>query len=276
MATAQVARAPRQASLSQAPRAGLGGALRSEFTKLWSLRSTYWTLLTLAVMTVGIGVLASSGTVHSKGATPASVDATQVSLAGLYVGQLVMAVLGALTITSEYSTGMIRTSLVVQPRRGIVFTAKAAVFGAVAFVTGLIISFGSFFTGQAIMSGHRHLNATLGQPNVLRAVIGGALFLTVCGMLAYGLGAIIRSTAGAITTAVGLLFVVPILASQMPQSWQDAIDKWLPSVAGSMIWVTKVSGDSQEFSAWTGFALFTAYAAVAAAVGYILFRKRDA
>jgi ABC-2 type transport system permease protein len=275
MATAQIARAPRQASLDQAPRAGFGGALRSEFTKLWSLRSTYWTLLALAAITVGIGLLASSGTVQDKGADPATVDATQVSLTGLYVGQLVMAVLGALTITSEYSTGMIRTSLVVQPRRGVVFTAKAAVFASVAFITGLIISFGSFFTGQAIMSGH-HLNATLGQPGVLRAVIGGALFLTVCGMLAYGLGAIIRSTAGAITAAVALLFVVPILASQMPQSWQDAIDKWLPSIAGSMIWVTKVSADSHEFSAWTGFALFTAYAAIAMAVGYLLVRKRDA
>src|SRR5439155_15273427 len=126
-------------------------------------------------------------------------DPTQRSLGGLYISQLIIAVLGALTITSEYSTGMIRTSLTAMPRRGVVFTAKAIVFALMALVTGMITSFCAFFLGQALMSG-KHINATLSQPNVLRAVIGGALFLTVCGMLAFGIGMILRHTAGAITT----------------------------------------------------------------------------
>ena len=219
MATTQMAVGTRERLLPPTTgRAGFADAVRSEFTKIRSTRSTYWTLLALVVVTVGIGALASAGTAsHPQGLDRASFDATQQSLAGLYVGQLVIAALGALTITSEYSTGMIRTSLSVQPRRGVVFAAKAVVFAAVTLVTGLIASFGSFFIGQALLSGH-HLSATLGQPNVLRAVIGGALFLTACGMLAYGLGAILRHTAAAISATIGLLFVLTVLVQFLPQS----------------------------------------------------------
>jgi ABC-type transport system involved in multi-copper enzyme maturation permease subunit len=277
MATAQVALPVRQRLLPpETGRAGFLDALRSEFTKIRSTRSTYWTLLALVVVTVGIGALASAGTAsHPQGLDRASFDATQQSLAGLYVGQLVIAVLGALTITSEYSTGMIRTSLAVQPRRGVLFAAKAVVFAAVSFITGLVASFGAFFIGQAILSSH-HLNATLGEPNVLRAVIGGALFLTACGMLAYGLGAILRHTAGAITAAIGLLFVLTILVQFLPQSWQHDVNKWMPAIAGGQVWTTKNQVGSHLFSAWPGFAVLAAYAAVAIVAGLVLFRTRDA
>ena len=192
------------------------------------------------------------------------------------MGQLVIAVLGALTITSEYSTGMIRTSLSVQPRRGTLFAAKALVFAVVSLVTGLVACFASFFIGQAILSSH-HLNVTLGDPNVLRAVIGGALFLTACGMLAYGLGAILRHTAGAITAAIGLLFVLSILVNFLPQSWQNNVDKWMPAISGAQIWTTKpASGGPHLFSAWPGFAVLAVYAVVAIVAGLALFRTRDA
>jgi len=277
MATTQIAPATRQRLLPpETGRASFGDALRSEFTKIKSTRSTYWTLLALVVVCVGIGALASAGAAsHANQISKATFDATQQSLAGLYVGQLVIAALGALTITSEYTTGMIRTMLSVQPRRGVVFAAKALVFAVVTLVTGLIASFASFFLGQALMSGH-HLSVTLGQPNVLRAVIGGALFLTACGMLAYGLGAILRHTAGAITAAIGLLFVLTVLVSFLPSSWQDHVDKWVPALAGSQVWATKVAPDSHQFPAWGGFAVLAGYAAVAIIVGLVCFRTRDA
>ena len=278
MATTQMAVGTRERLLPPTTgRAGFADAVRSEFTKIRSTRSTYWTLLALIVVTVGIGAIATAGTAsHPQGITKASLDATQQSLAGLYVGQLVIAVLGALTITSEYSTGMIRTSLAVQPRRGVVFAAKALVFAAVSLVTGLVACFASFFIGQAILSSH-HLNATLGDPNVLRAVIGGALFLTACGMLAYGLGAILRHTAGAITAAIGLLFVVSILVNFLPHSWQNNVDKWMPAIAGAQIWTTKASsGGPHLFSAWPGFAVLATYAVVAIVAGLVVFRTRDA
>jgi ABC-type transport system involved in multi-copper enzyme maturation permease subunit len=277
MATTQIAPAARQRLLPpETGRAGFGDALRSEFTKIKSTRSTYWTLLALVVVCVGIGALASAGAAsQANGISKDTFDATQQSLAGLYVGQLIIAVLGALTITSEYATGMIRTTLSVQPRRGVVFAAKAVVFAVISLVTGLIASFASFFVGQALMSGH-HLSVTLGDPNVLRAVIGGGLFLAACGMLAYGLGAILRHTAGAITAAIGLLFVLSVLINFLPQSWQDNVDKWVPALAGSQVWATKVSPGAHQFPAWGGFAVLAGYAAVAMIVGLVCFRTRDA
>ena len=256
-------------------RAGFGGALRSEFTKIRSVRSTYWTLLALVVVTVGIGALTCIGAVSRPGPRGPGFDPTFRSLVGLILGQLIIAVLGALTITSEYSTGMIRTSLTVQPRRGTVFAAKATVFAAVSLVTGLVASFASFFIGQAILSG-KHLDATLGQPGVLRAVIGGGLFLVVCGMLAFGLGAVLRHTAAAITAAIGLLFVLTILVNFLPSSWQDHVTKWIPFDAGSQVWTVVNSPGSHLFSAWTGFGVFAAYAAIAIIIGMFLFQRRDA
>jgi hypothetical protein len=171
---------------------------------------------------------------------------------------------------------MIRASLTAMPRRGTMFAAKAVVFAAVALVTGLITSFGAFFLGQALMSG-AHINATLSQPQVLRAVVGGALFLAACGMLAYGIGAILRHTAGAITASIVLLFVVSLLINALPQSWQAHVDKWLPAIAGSQIWTVKPAGASPPmFAPWTGFAVFCGYALIALVAGLILFRKRDA
>jgi len=275
MTTTQIAPATRLLP-PETGRAGFADALRSEFTKIRSTRSTYWTLFALIVVCIGIGALASAGTAsHPDGISAAEFDATQQSLAGLYVGQLVIAALGALTITSEYSTGMIRTSLTVQPRRGVVFAAKAVVFALVTLIVGLITSFGSFFVGQAILSS-AHLSASLGQPNVLRAVIGGALFLTACGMLAYGLGAILRHTAAAISAAIGLLFVLTVLVQFLPQSWQDNVDKWMPALAGSQIWTTKATSGPHMFSAWGGFAVLAGWAVVAIVAGLFLFRTRDA
>jgi ABC-type transport system involved in multi-copper enzyme maturation permease subunit len=192
---------------------------------------------------------------------------------GLILGQLVIAVLGALTITSEYSTGMIRTSLTVMPRRGTVYAAKAIVFTAVALVAGLVTSFGSYFIGQAIFATH-HLNSHLSQPGVLRAVIGGGLFLAVCGLFSYGIGALLRSTAGAITASVALLFVLFVLSGFLPNSWAVHIDKWIPLNAGGAIW-ENLSG-VKMFSPWVGFGVFCAYAAALVVAGGILFRTRDA
>jgi ABC-2 type transport system permease protein len=259
-------------------RAGFGGALRSEFTKIRSVRSTYWTLIALVVVTIGIGALACVGAVSSHGGAVRGPgwDPTQRSLAGLILGQLIIVVLGALTVTSEYSTGMIRTSLTVQPRRGTVLAAKGVVFTLVSLVTGLVASFASFFIGQAILSS-KHLGASLGDPNVLRAVIGGGLFLAVCGMLAFGLGTLLRHTAGAITASIGLLFVLFVLINFLPSNWQDHVDKWIPFNAGSQIWSTvSPGGNPPMFSPWTGFAVFTGYAVIAIIAGAVAFRKRDA
>jgi ABC-type transport system involved in multi-copper enzyme maturation permease subunit len=259
-----------------AGRVTFAGALRSEFTKIRSVRSTYWALLAMFVVVVGFGALASWGAA-SHGPHGPYFDPTQQSLAGLYIGQLIIGVLGVLVISSEYSTGMIRTTLTTNPHRGMMIAAKGVVFTVVALVTSLVTSFTAFFLGQALMSSH-HMSTTLGSPNVLRAVIGGALFLTACGVLAFGLGLLIRHSAGGIGAMVGLLFVVTILINFLPQSWQDHVDKWIPALAGGQLWmaVPQPPGSTPMFGPWPSFAVLCGYAAIAMAAGLVLFRKRDA
>ena len=197
MTTAAVSANPARirAVPAAAKRPGLPAVLRSELTKILSVRSTYWTLLAQVVASIAWAVLDCAGIV-SHGAGP-SFNAAEASLTGqVALGELIIVVLGALVITSEYSTGMIRTSLAVMPRRGVLYTAKAIVFAAVTLTISLVTSFVAFFVGQAILSG-KHYNTTLTQPGVLRAVLLSAAIATVFGLFAYGAGAIIRNSAGA-------------------------------------------------------------------------------
>jgi hypothetical protein len=259
-------------------RAGFGGALRSEWTKISSLRSTVVTLLATMVVTVGLSTLFAWGATHRftvRHFVPPTFDAVRGSLFGLIFGQLVIAVIGAMVITGEYGTGMIRTSLAAQPRRMVTLAAKLTVFTAVALVTGLVSSFASFLIGQHIFSS-LNIGVGLGAPNALRSVIGGALFLTVAGLLAFGLGTILRHTAGAITAAVGVLFITFILYQFLPDDWAADVQRWIPFFAGSGVWTTVATPEQHVFGPWVEFAIFTGYAALAVVIGAITFHRRDA
>ena len=261
-------------------RAGLRGVLASEFTKLRSVRSTYWTLAALFIVSVGVAAIAGiaiTANIHTNPANKAGQDATQASLIAFFeFGQLVIAVLGALVITSEYSTGMIRTSLAVMPRRGVLYAAKAIVFAAVTLAISLVASFVDFFVGQAILAS-KHYNTTLGQPGVLRAALLSAAIVTVFGLLAYGSGAIIRHTAGAITAILGVIFLIPALAQALPNSWYHAVVRWLPGgEALTPIARSAPPLDHYLFSAWGEFAVFCGYTVVLLALGAWLFIRRDA
>jgi ABC-2 type transport system permease protein len=259
----------------------LAGTLRSELTKLRSVRSTYWTLFILVLASIGWSVADCGGEASRWAAmTPQDrlgFDPTQASVAGLaLLGQLILIVLGAITVTSEYSTGMIRTSLSVMPRRGVVYGAKVAAFTVVALVTAVVTSFAAFFVGQALLRG-THAAATLSGPNVARAVLGSALYVVLCGLFALGLGAILRNTAGAITAAYGFLFLVPILATALPGSWYADLERWLPGAdVISAITSTGAQQGPHLFSAWGELAVFGAYTAILLVLGLLLFRRRDA
>jgi len=254
-------------------RAGMPGALRSELTKMLSVRSTYWTLLALVVASIGWAALVCAGT-HQPST---DFNSTQASLAGqVALGDLIIVVLGALVITSEYSTGMIRTSLAVMPRRGVLYAAKALVFTVVTLTVSLVTSFADFFVGQAILAG-KHLNTTLTQPGVLRAVLLTAAVVTVFGLFAYGTGALIRHTAGAITAMLGVILVLPLLAQALPESWYESIQRWLPGGSALSAIVTSANPHSHYlFNAWGEFAVFCGYAVVLLALGAWSFIRRDA
>jgi ABC-2 type transport system permease protein len=306
MANATVA-SPQLTALPPATgQAGLAGTLRSEFTKLRSVRSTYWTIAALVIVSVGfaaIAGLAIANNIHNNPVNKAGMDATQASLGAFFeLGQLIIALLGVLTITSEYSTGMIRTSLTAMPRRGTVYAAKLIVFTTVALVVSLITSFISFFVGQAAMSGSG-VTASLfhsvtipangvqnGPPNnvtfngiivispgtVLTAILGTAVFVTVVGLIAFGLGSIIRHTAGAITSAIGLMFVIPIILQLLPNTWRWDVVRFFPDAAGRVLSVTVGQHNPHLWSAWPQFGVTLIYAAVLVGIGAYLFRKRDA
>jgi ABC-2 type transport system permease protein len=256
-------------------RPGLPDTLRSELTKIASVRSTYWTLLAQVIASIAWAVLNCAGIV-SHGAS-SDFNAAEASLTGqVALGELIIVVLGALVITSEYSTGMIRTSLAVMPRRGVLYAAKAIVFAAVTLTISLVTSFVAFFVGQAILSS-KHYNTTLAQPGVLRAVLLSAAIVAVFGLLAYGAGAIIRHSAGAITAILGVIFLIPALAQALPNSWFADVVRWLPgSEALSPIARSAPPISDHLFSAWGEFAVFSGYAAVLLAVGAWLFIRRDA
>ena len=180
-------------------------ALRSEWTKLRSVRSTFWALTVTVVLGIGLGAAISALTAHGYAKSSASArlswDPTNISLSGMAVAQLAIAVLGVLCISSEYSSGMIRTSLTAVPKRGRILAAKSLVFAAVTFVVGEATSFAAFFVGQALISGHPP-TAALRDPGVIRAVAGGGLLLTAMAVLSVVAGALLRHPAAAIAAIV--------------------------------------------------------------------------
>ncbi len=257
--------------------ANFANVLRSEFTKLRSVRSTYWTLFAAIVFTVGLSVIAaivvSSNYAGFSPNRKADFEPTQLSLGGLNLAQIAIGVLGVLTITSEYGTGMIRATLSAVPQRRMMLAAKALVFAGTALVVGLVASFVAYFVGQAILTGSAP-HSSLGDPHVFLAVVGGGLYLAALGLLGLGLGAIIRASAGAISALFGLLFVPPIITALLPQSWSDTINPYLPFNAGHQIFA--IRHDPGSLGSWAGFGVFCIYAAVALAAGALVIKRRDA
>jgi hypothetical protein len=246
----------------------------SEWTKFRSLRSTLHTLLVAVVLLIGLGALFSAIAANQPGGFAPGETAISASLTGTFFAQLAIGVLGVLMISGEYSTGMIRSSLAVVPGRLPVLWAKLSVFAAAVFLAMLIASFSSFLIGQALLSG-RHLNVPLATPTALRSIVGAALYLTVAGMTGLALGALLRNTAAAISTFVGVFFVIPPLALLLPASWGERFVQYLPSNAGAMM-LDGTYGVANPLAPWTGFAVMCGYAAVLIGLAGWRLRRVDA
>ena len=250
--------------------------VRSEWTKLRSLPSTAWSLLTTAVLIVGFGVLYSMVRVTRPPRQPADVagfDPTSVSLSGVQLAQLAIGVLGVLLVSGEYATGSIRISLTAVPRRLPVLWGKAAVFASTTLALCVPATVAAFLAGQSVLSAE-HLDTTLGRPGVARAVLGGALYLTAIGLLGLGLGALFRNTAGATAALFGLLFAPQIVVGLLPATWSDELYRYLPAPAG--LAVTEARPDPTSLGPWTGFGLCCLYTAVLLALAAWQLRRRDA
>ena len=247
--------------------------IRSEWTKLRSLPSTIWCLLATVVLVVGVGLAYATLRVARPPADPSTFDSAGVSLAGVQLAQFAIGVLGVLFITGEYATGSIRVSLAAVPGRLPMLWGKAIAFGLVALVLCVPAVLASFLAGQSILAA-KNLDTGLGEPGVVRAVLGSALFLTAVGLLGLGLGALLRNTAGAISALFGLLFAPQLVLGLLPESVSDAAYRYLPTPAGAA--VSSVHQDPLALSPWTGFGLFCLYTAIVLGLAAWQLRRRDA
>lgn len=251
--------------------------LRSELTKLTTVRSTYWSFLASLVLVAGLALLISSAIVSQWDRRPAreriAFDPTSIGLSGVFLGQLAIGVLGVLIVTGEYQTGSIRSTLAAVPQRLRVLLGKASVFIVVSLVVGLIGVFAAFVGSQAVFA-TKHAAAHLGDPGVTRAVLGAALYLTMVGLLGMGIGGIVRRTPAAISILVALLLVIPILVNFLPSSWQGPIARYLPSAAGQSMFAVTQSIDT--LSPGKGLITLVIWVVAALAGAAFLLVRRDA
>jgi ABC-2 type transport system permease protein len=249
---------------------------RSEWTKLRSVRSTFWSSLITLLLVIGIGILVcvifNARWPHLAPHERADFRPLRASLVGVNFAQLAIGVLGVLVITAEYTTGMIRASLSAVPKRLPVLWAKTLVFASVAFAMTLPAVFIAFFAGQAILSG-QHINISISHPGVVRALIGAALYLMVMGVFGLGLGAILRSTAGGISALAAIVFVLPPIITLFPASFANSVTPYLPSNAGGAVWT--INPDPNTLAPWAGFAVFCGYAIASIVIAAILMARRD-
>ncbi len=255
---------------------GFRSAARMEWLKLRSVRSTGWVLLVFAAGMFGLAILVL---IHTHWATMsaadrASFDPTEEGFAGLAIGQLAFGVLGALMITTEFSSGMIRATLAAVPRRPLLLAAKAAVLGAVTLAAGEILAFAAFAVGELVLRSPAP-HATLGQPGVLRAVLMGGAYPALIALIALGLGAVIRHTAGAISAVVGILFVLPLILLPLGTWIQNSVGQFMPMLIAENS-LTAVKPQSHALSPGLGFGMLCLYAVAALAVGTWALARRDA
>lgn len=255
------------------PLMGFTDVLRSELCKLRTVRSTYWTLLAAVSFNIVLAALLAifiPGQLNAQDKT--TFDATRVSLGGIHLSQVAFGVLGVLVITSEYTSGMIRATFSAVPQRRLLLAAKLIVFTVTALIVALACTFAAYLVFEAFLA-DASLRSSLSDPGVLRAVIGGGLFLTAIGLLGLGIGAIIRASAGSIATLFGLIFVPQLLVQLLPASWKETIGPYVPMQAGSAIF--SAQPEPGALGPWTGFGVFCLYALIALVAAFVAINRRD-
>ncbi len=278
------------------------GIVRSEWIKLRTVRSTLWCYGLLIVLVVGVGTLIASlanfadGGFGSRGAplaggTAITGDAAGsivvgLNTAGLNIAVLIVAVLGSLIITGEYSTGMIRSTFTAAPRRTGALTAKGIVLAVTAFAaTAVAVGLSALVTWPILSA--KGVEVQLGDPSVFLPLLGGALYITMIALLAFGFGVILRSTAGSLATALGLMLVAPIVLELLHAltnaAWVSHVSELLPQNAGSHLFDYRGAsafGGSDPGSwittGWQGFAVLLAWNVIVLAVALIRVKRRDA
>ncbi len=255
-------------------RPGFPDALRAEWIKFWSVRSTFWATAMLVVLGAGLTTLVCATSADWLASGEADESPLAFITWGLMVAQITAIALGTLVVTSEYGTGMIRATLAATPRRGAVLAAKAVVLAGTLFVVGTMTAFAGYLGGNWFLD-RAGIGIALSDEGVLRALFGSGLYLAGLGLFAAAVGLLIRHTAAALSTVLALVFVVGSMAFLLPGTWGEWIAKLLPGNAGSGV-ATPVSFNPQLLDPWVGFAVFAGEVAALALVAWQVFRHRDA
>ena len=244
---------------------GFRHVARMEWIKMRSLRSVWWVLAGGMAASVALGVVAGYNTRNAGG------DPTSNVLAGVALGQVITGVLGVLAMTSEYSSGLIRTTFAAVPRRPLVLAAKALVFGLTCLVAGEIVTFASFIGGIAALRSSVP-RPVLSDPVVLRAVVLTGAYLALTGLIGLGIGTILRHGAAAAGVLVGGLYVLPIITGAASHK----VGLFMPIliVGNSLAAVKPVPGFT--WSPWLELGIVAAYPLVLLTAGGWLLARRDA
>ncbi|WP_330344445.1 ABC transporter permease [Streptomyces longwoodensis] len=250
--------------------------VRSEWTKIRSVASTVWTLSLAVVVTIALGMLISALSKNEFDSMSRrdrlSFDPTFVSFAGMSLGQLAMIVFGVLVVSNEYSTGMIRTSLAAVPQRASFLLSKIAVATGLALLVSLATSFAAFFLGQAMLGSHR---AQIGDPGVLRAVIGGGLYMTLIAVFSMGVATMLRSPMLSLGILMPFFFLISNILGNV--SATKKVGRYLPDQAGSKIMqVVTPLDDDTPYGPWGGLGIMALWVLAALLGGLLLLKKRDA
>jgi ABC-2 type transport system permease protein len=280
---ANAAGASGRQTVSRALRAE-GGTLReavhAEWTKLRTVSSTGWLLLTAIVLIVGVSTLETAAT---KCPASCGEDTTKLSLTGILVGQAAVAVLAVLVMTGEYSSGMIRISLTAVPRRLTALAAKAIVLTGVVLTAGAVSVLGSVLAGRYLLPGNGFTGAngsvalSLGAGPTLRAAAGSVLYLALIALLSLGLATALRDSGASIAVLLGLLYIVPLFTElgALDPRWEHRLQEWGPMTAGLAIQATR-NLETLPIGPWPGLGVLAAWTAGALLVGGLLLRLRDA
>ena len=259
---------------------GLRDALHAEWTKLRTAPGTIGLLIAAVALTVAVSAAAAAAT--RCPAAGCGEDPAKVSLTGVYLGQVVVAVVAVLAISGEYSSGMIRTTLAAMPRRTTVLAAKAALVTGLTLAAGTLAVLGSLLAGRLILPGHGFTAAhgfaplSLADGPVLRAAAGSVLYLALIALLSLGAATAVRDSAVAIGIVLGLLYLFPIVAGVVSDQYvQRHLQQIAPMTAGLDIQAT-VGLRNLPLSPWAGLGVLAAWAAGALLIGGLLLRLRDA
>jgi ABC-2 type transport system permease protein len=255
-------------------RPGFSSTLRAEWIKFWSVRSTTWSTVTLFVLGAGLTALICATNAEWLASSEADESPGSFITFGLTFAQITAIVLGTLTVTSEYGTGMIRATLAATPRRGAVLAAKALVLTGTLFVAGTVTAFAGYFAGNYFLD-REGIGLALGDDGVLRSMFGSGLYMAGLGLLAAGVGILVRHTAAALSIVLALVFVAGNMAFLLPGTWGEWVAKLMPGNAGSPVAVP-VPFNPEALAPWTGFAAFGAEVLVLLVIGWVVFQRRDA